>query len=553
MIEKDLKIDIFDEEKEVAYGTSYLDVTKDYQNRFEFPIIAVKHNGAFKELNEPILVGGKIKIYDLLTGNGNRIYLNGLVFMTIYAIKELYGKSTKIYVRYSIDKGLYIETNLTLTKEIIKDIKKKMEELVAQDLSITPKNVSRIEAMEYFEKLGDNDKVEMLKYNTNSYITLYKLGNMYDYFFTIMPISTGVLKYFDLVYINEKGFVLMYPDRYNGGAIGKYQHHPQRFDVYNKYQEWARIMNVPNASALNKKVSSGKIGDVIRIDEAIKTYRLIEIAKDIYEHKDRVKVILIAGPSSSGKTTTSLKLTNYLTMFGINPVQITMDDYFVPREKNPKKPDGSYDYECLEAMNLELLDDNIDRLLNGEEIMGPVFNFIKGEPEFTKKLKLEKNDIIIMEGIHGLNPEILKSIPRSKKYKIYISPLTALSIDNHNRISTADNRLLRRIIRDNRTRGYSVEQTLKAWKNVREGEEKYIFPYQDEANVIFNTALNYELGVLKTYVEPLLYSVDYNSDYYPEAKRLLNMLKTFLPIPSEEIPDDSILREFIGGSCFKVN
>ena len=553
MIEKSLKVNIFDEVKEVAYGTPYKEVTKEFQDRFKFPIVAVKHNGSFKELNDPIMAGGDIKVYDVLSGNGNRIYLNGLVLMLIYSIKELYGKSTKVYVRYSIDKGLYIETNLNLTKDIIKEIKKKMEEICKLDYSITPKNVSRIEAMEYFEKLGETDKVEMLKYNTNSYITLYKIGNMYDFFFTIMPISTGILKYFDLVYLNEKGFVLMYPNQYNDGEIGKYQHHPQRFEIYNKYQEWVRIMDIPNVSSLNRIVSSGNVGNLIRIDEAIQTNRLIEIARDIYNHKDRIKIILIAGPSSSGKTTTALKLTNYLTTFGINPVPISMDDYFVPRVKNPKKPDGSYDYECLEAIDLDLLDKNVDKLLNGEEITAPVYNFYKGEPEFIKKMKLNKSDVIIMEGIHGLNPEILKSIPRSKKYKIYVSPLTALSIDNHNRIATADNRLLRRIVRDNRTRGYSVEQTICSWRNVRQGEEKYIFPYQDEANATYNSALIYELGVIKTYVEPLLYCVDYSSEFYPEAKRLINLLKTFLPIPSEAIPDDSIMREFIGGSCFNVS
>lgn len=553
MIDNSLKVTIYDQEKEVAYGTPYKEIAKEYQHKFKFPILAVKHNGSFKELDSQISSNGEIMLYDLLSENGNKIYLNGLVFMTIYSIKELFGNSTKIYVRYSIDKGLYIETNLTLTRDIIKQIKRKMQEISEQDLTINSMSVSRIEAIDYFEKLGEDDKVSLLKYNTNEYIRLYKLGNMYDFFFSVLPPSTGTLNLFDLVYINEKGFVLMYPDRYNAGLIERYKHHPQRFDIYNKYKEWAKMMNIPNAAGLNNRVSCGRIGDLIRLDEAIKTYQLIEIAKEIYMHKDRIKIILIAGPSSSGKTTTSLKLTNYLTMFGINPVQISMDNYFVQRDKNPKKEDGSYDYECLEALDLKLFDKNIEDLLNGEEITAPVYNFLKGEPEFTNKMKLEKNDVLIIEGIHGLNPALLDNIPRSKKYKIYISPLTALTIDNHNRISTSDNRLLRRIVRDNRTRGYKVEDTLKVWESVREGEEKYIFPYQDEANTMFNTALIYEFGVLKTYAEPLLYSVDYNSEYYPEAKRLINLLKNFLPIPSEEIPDDSILREFIGESCYDVN
>jgi len=233
--------------------------------------------------------------------------------------------------------------------------------------------------------------------------------------------------------------------------------------------------------------------------------------------------------------------------------RLSLDDYFVPRAKNPKKKDGSYDYECLEALDLKLLNKNIASLLDGKEIVAPVYNFIKGEPEYIKPMLLEDNDILILEGIHGLNPKLLEEIPRNKQYKIYISPMTGVNIDRHNRISTSDNRLLRRIIRDNRTRGYKVEDTMASWENVRLGEEKYIFPYQDDANVTYNTALIYELGILKTYAEPLLYNVDYKSEYYAEAKRLLNLLKTFLPIPSDDIPDDSIIREFIGGSCFKVN
>jgi len=435
---------------------------------------------------------------------------------------------------------------------MIKEIKNKMLEVIKQDIKFLPKNVSRLEAIDYFEELGDNDKASMLRYNTNRYITLYKLGSMYDFYFSKMPTTTAVLSHFNIEYLNEEGFILMYPNRYNSGHVEKYQHHQQRFDVYNEYHEWVKIMNVRNSSDLNNIVSNGKIGNLIRLDETIQASRLLNIAKDIYSHKDRLKIILIAGPSSSGKTTTSIKLTNYLTSFGLNPIQISMDDYFLSRRDTPKKADGSYDYECLEAVNTQLFNENVDRLLNGEAIIAPVYNFLTGEPEYKLPMQLGANDVLVIEGIHALNPEILKNIPRSRKYKIYISPMTGINIDNHNRISTSDNRLLRRLIRDNRTRGHKVEKTLESWKNVREGEEKYIFPYQDEANVTFNTALIYELGILKTYAEPLLYSVSSKSEYYNEAKRLINLLKTFLPMPSEDIPDDSLLREFIGGSCFKV-
>ncbi len=552
MIENNQKITVCGEVKEITAGTTYEDLAKEFQSKFKFPILVAKQNSVFKELSAPVQPTGEVEFFDLLSGQGNRVYLNGLMYLTIYAIKELYGNATKVNVKYTIDKGLYIECSKKLDKDVIKNIKKKMEEIVEQDMNISKKNVSRIEAIEYFKKNNDIDKATMLRYNTNNYIKLYKLGNMYDYYFSKLPISTGVLKLFDITYLNENGFILLYPDRYNDGIVPKYTHHPQRFEVYNEYKDWLKIMNISNVSSLNEIVSSGHIGNLMRIDETIQDSRLLNIARDIWEHKDKLKIILIAGPSSSGKTTTSIKLVNYLKTFGMNPVQLSMDDYFVPRVKNPKKEDGSYDYECLEALDLKLLDSNIEKLLAGEKIMAPVYNFIKGEPEFTKELELGKNDIIVMEGIHALNPKLLPSIPRSKKFKMYISPLTALNIDNHNRISTSDNRLLRRIVRDNRTRGHKVETTLSAWSNVRLGEEKYIFPYQDEANVTFNTALIYELGVLKTYAEPLLYSVDIDSPYYAEAKRLINLLKTFLPMPSEDIPDDSLIREFIGGSCFKV-
>ncbi len=552
MIDKNLKVTIFGEEKILTAGTTFEELAKLYQSRFDYPIIVAREKGMYKELSEVIEGNSEIDFFDFSNCEGNRIYLNGLIYLVTYSVKELYGKNTKVFVRHTIDKGLYIELSKPITRDMIKEIKNKMNEVIEQNIPISAKNVSRLEAIEYFEKLGDKDKSSMLLYNTNSYITLYKLGNMYDFFFSKMPTSTGVLGEYNLEYLNEDGFILMYPNLYNLKEIKKYQHHPQRFEIYKEYHEWVKIMNIQNVSDLNRVVSSGKIGNLIRLDETIQANKLLTIAKDIYEHKDRIKIILIAGPSSSGKTTTSIKLTNYLTSFGLNPVPIAMDDYFISRKKTPKNPDGTYDYECLEAVNIDLLNENVNKLLNGEKIIAPIYNFITGEPEYIKEMQLEKNDILIIEGIHGLNPEVLKNIPKSRKYKIYISPLTGLNIDNHNRISTSDNRLLRRIIRDNRTRGHKVETTLEGWASVRRGEEKYIFPYQDEADVTFNSALLYELGVLKTYAEPLLYSVDPKSEYYDEAKRLINLLKTFLPMPSEAIPDDSILREFIGGSCFEV-
>lgn len=548
MIEN-IRVTVMGEEKEVSKNTTYLELSRMYQNNFKNPIIIAKQNNNYKELNDKIDSQGNIEFYDYTEREANRVYLNGLVYLTIYAFKDLY--NGKIRVKHSLDKGLYIETDIKINEEKIAFLKKRMYELVAMNLPIDKINVDRMDAIRYFESIKDHSKVGLMKYNTNTYVTLYKLGNLYNFFFSNMPITTGVLNSFDLKYLNETGFVLLFPTVYMEDTIKEYVHHPKIFEVFKEYHSWAKLMNIDNSYSLNELVSEGNIGSLIRMDEMLQSNRLFHIAKDIYSKKDSIKIILIAGPSSSGKTTTCNKLGMYLQSFGLIPHTISMDDYFVKRENTPKNKDGSYNFECLEAIDLKLFDKQMKELLEGKEVLMPIFNFLLGQPEFRKTLKLGENDILMIEGIHGLNPKILESVPKENKYKIYISPLTGLNLDNHNRMSTTDNRLLRRIVRDNKTRGYSVVDTLSSWPSVRKGEEEYIFPYQDEADCVFNSAFIYELGVLKTYVEPLLYSVDSNSPYYQEAKRLINMLKMFLPIPSEDIPKDSLLREFIGGSCFK--
>lgn len=547
MIEN-IKVTVMGEEKEVSKNTTYLELSRMYQSSFKNPIIIAKQHNQYKELNEKIDEEGNIEFCDYKDREANRIYLNGLVYLTIYAFKDLYGG--KIRVKHSLDKGLYVETDIKIDEEKISFLKKRMHELVAMNLPIDMINVDRLDAIKYFKSINDESKVGLMKYNTNTYVTLYKLGNLYNFFFSNMPTSTGVLNSFDLKYLSEDGFVLLFPTVYMDDSIKEYVHHPKIFEVFSEYHDWAKLMNIDNSYSLNELVSSGNIGNLIRMDETLQSNRLLNIAKDIYSKKDKIKIVLIAGPSSSGKTTTCNKLGMYLRSFGLIPHTVSMDDYFLKREDTPKTPEGEYDFEALEAVDLPLFDSQMKELLEGKEVTMPIYNFLLGQQEFRKKLKLGKDDILMIEGIHGLNPEILASIPRENKYKIYISPLTGLNLDNHNRISTTDNRLLRRIVRDNKTRGYGVVETIKRWPEVRKGEEKYIFPYQDEADCIFNSAFIYELGVLKTYVEPLLYSVDSNSQYYNEAKRLINMLKMFLPIPSEDIPKDSLLREFIGGSCF---
>ena len=539
------------EEKEIPSGLTFADVAKDYQDKFKYPIILAKTKNKYRELSDYIVDNDDIEFVDLKDRMGNLVYVNSLVYLASYAVTEAFGKNAKIIVKYSIDKGIYIETNFDLDMEKCKVLKAKMKELAEKNISITKCRVERYEAIEYFELNKETSKVNLLKYATNTHITLYKIGGMYDYFFTLMPPSTGCLKHFDIHFLNARGFVLLFPTVYIDG-IKKYEHHPKLFEVFREYQKWAEIMKISNVPALNTIVSNGRADDIIRIDETLQSNRLLNLAKDIVSRKDQVKIILIAGPSSSGKTTSCRKLSMYLRSFGLEPREISMDNYFVDRENTPLDENGEPDFECLEAVDIKKFDSDVKKLLNGEKVRLQIFNFVKGKSEPGEdEVTLGKNEVLIIEGIHALNDKILTSIDRKKKFKIYLSPLTILNIDIHNRISTTDNRLLRRIVRDNRTRGYKVEDTLRSWRKVRLGEEKHIFPNQDSADATFNTALIYEIGVLKTYVEPLLYSVSITSPYYEEARRLINVLKTFLPIPSDAVPDDSLLREFIGGSCFK--
>ena len=526
------------------------EIYTEFEQDFEHPILIARVNNSLKELNYRLQEDCAIEFLDLLSHEGNKVHINGLTLLLVCAVRNSYGKNANVKVQHSLDKGIYFHTSFKITEIKLSEIKAEMKRLIKKDLPISKLTIDRLEAIKYYEEIGWTSKSEVLKYNTDNYITLYRLGNVYDYFYYLMPISTGQLKEFDLTYIKDKGLVLRFPTTYSDGKIKKYQHHPDMFDAFSIYREWAKLMKIENATDLNKYLSSGKIVDLIKIDEVLQSNRLLYLAKDIYDKKNKTKIVLIAGPSSSGKTTTSRKLCMYLESFGLQPKAISMDDYFRDRKDTPKNEFGEYDYESLEAMDLELFDKQIASLLKGERIKVPTYNFIHGIKEYHNELELDDNDILIIEGIHALDNKILTNISRDKKFKIYICPLTELNLDNHNRVPTTDNRLLRRIIRDNRTRNYNVEHTLEQWPKVRAGEEKYIFPYQDEADATVNSAAIYEIGVLKTYVEPLLYAVDNKSPYYEEAKRLLNLLRVFLPITSDAIPEDAVIREFIGGSYF---
>ena len=547
------------EKVKVTYlGKSYMypkditleDISKDFQDNYSETIIMAEVNGRPYELNYKVTDDVTVDFFDLTSPTGNRVYESGLIFVLEKACLNML--NSEIEVKYSIDKGIYIKTHKKITKEDLDKVSREMKEIVKRNLPIQKNLVNRLEAIEYYKSTKSYDKVNVLKYSVNTNVNLYRLMDIYNYFFSYLPVSTGALKEFKLTYIDQNSFVLRYPNIYYLNKIPVYKHHDKLFNEFKKYDEWSEKLGIENVSSLNNKVTKGNVDDIVLLSENIQNNSLFKIAETIYNNK-KLKLILLAGPSSSGKTTTSKKLELFLKGFGLNPIAISIDNYFVDRDKTPRLPDGSYDFESLNSINVELFNKNLKDLLDGKEVTLPVYNFITGKSELSdESIKLGEKEILIVEGLHALNEELTYSIDRKNKYKIYLCPLTVLSLDNHNRIRTTDNRLLRRIVRDNRTRGYSASDTLSTWGKVREGEEKYVFPFQDEADVIFNTSLIYELGVLKTYAEPLLYSVEESDPMYKEAVRLLNLLKNILPISNDYIPVDSIVREFIGGGYFKL-
>ena len=547
------------EKVKVTYlGKSYMypkditleDISKDFQENYSETIIMAEVNGRPYELNYKLTDDVTVDFFDLTSPTGNRVYESGLIFVLEKACLNML--NSEIEVKYSIDKGIYIKTHKKITKEDLDKVSREMKEIVKRNLPIQKNLVNRLEAIEYYKSTKSYDKVNVLKYSVNTNVNLYRLMDIYNYFFSYLPVSTGALKEFKLTYIDQNSFVLRYPNIYYLNKIPVYKHHDKLFNEFKKYDEWSEKLGIENVSSLNNKVTKGNVDDIVLLSENIQNNSLFKIAETIYNNK-KLKLILLAGPSSSGKTTTSKKLELFLKGFGLNPIAISIDNYFVDRDKTPRLPDGSYDFESLNSINVELFNKNLKDLLDGKEVTLPVYNFITGKSELSdESIKLGEKEILIVEGLHALNEELTYSIDKKNKYKIYLCPLTVLSLDNHNRIRTTDNRLLRRIVRDNRTRGYSASDTLSSWGKVREGEEKYVFPFQDEADVIFNTSLIYELGVLKTYAEPLLYSVEESDPMYKEAVRLLNLLKNILPISNDYIPVDSIVREFIGGGYFKL-
>ncbi len=546
-----IKVNYKDKVFEVEEGISALDFIKNNIDVDLNTVMACKISNEVKSLDDANLKKDcNFDIVDYTTADGSRIYVRGLTFIMLKAFGEVYPE-LKITVNYSLGHSVYCEAEdgTEITYEMIENVEKRMREIVDEDIHFEKRVLTIEEAKNLYEKDGRDDKLGIIGNRMKSHVSVYACGETINYFYGVMPLSTGVIKYFDIMNY-EKGFIIVYPRRSNPTVVEKITETKKLYTTFDDYDRLHKALNVANVSELNAWVKSGKIADLIRISEALHEKKLANIADMIASDREK-RIVLIAGPSSSGKTTFAQRLGIQLRVNGIEAVTLSMDNYFVNREENPRDEDGNYDFECLEAIDVKLFNEQLTALLNGEEVSLPTFDFATGTRQYLGNFaRLKENQVLVIEGIHVLNDKLTESIPRSKKFKIYISALTALNIDDYNRISTTDSRLLRRMLRDSKYRSHSATATLKMWPSVRRGEEKYIFPYQEEADVMFNSSLVYEIAVLKTYVEPLLADVGRDEPEFSEAKRLYEFLGYFLPIEKDDIPINSIIREFIGGGCF---
>lgn len=535
----------------VPAGSLLKDVVKQFETEATGPILAVKCNNDLLELTRTVERDCDIDFIDLRCDDGQRIYQRSLVMVLVKAVRDLF-PGAQVTIEHSLSNGLYGEIHHTtpIGEQEIEMIAGRMQEIIAADLPFCRETVSKEEAMEFFRGAGQEDKVQVLKYRQTETVHLYTLDNVKDYFYGYMVPSTGYLKLFRLLYYFP-GFILQIPSKYNPHSIPPYCEQPKLAAIFREAERWGRIEQISYVGSLNEKIEKGEIGDLIRLAEVLHENKIAKIAEMIVENLDTIRIVLIAGPSSSGKTTFAQRLSLHLRVHGLQPVAISLDDYFVDRELTPRDESGNYDFESIEAIDLELFNRDLACLLQGKEVEIPVFDFREGKRKYTgRKLRITPEQPIILEGIHCLNDRLTHSIPSANKFKIYISCLTHLNLDAHNRIPTTDVRKLRRICRDYQFRNHGAEDTLRMWDSVRRGEERNIFPFQENADVMFNSSLAYELAVLKPVVEPLLLSIGPSSDQYSEAKRLLAFLSYFLPLEDDEVPATSILREFIGGSPF---
>ncbi len=536
---------------EVDKGTTIYELSKIYQPKLEYDIVGVEIENQPVPMDTPINKATKLDFIDLTSQNGYRINKSGLMFVTVVALKEIYGDDYNITFNHSIANGLHmtIDGEKKFTLNDAKKLKTKMNEIISGDERIYSMNVEVDGMINYLNRMKENEKATNIHNLNAKVVSMYKLRNHLNYFYSEMPYSTGCLKRYDLVYLGENKLVLLFPTKVQKYKQPEYIHYQSVIKCFEEGERWINDLETPYITDINQIVSDCKIEDFIKMVETHFNNEIHDLVDDIVKKKARY--VLFAGPSSTGKTTTTKKVALQLRSRGYDVYVMSTDDYFKEREDSPKDENGKYDFECLECLDLKLLNKQLKDLIAGKKVNVPTFNFKTGKKEYNEEVKLAEGTIILIEGLHSINDAMTPELDSKLKYKVYLSPFIPIKLDRHNYISTTDLRLMRRIVRDNRSRSFDVGKTITYWDTVRCGEEKYIFPFINSIDMIINTSLIYEIGVLKVYVEPLLYSVKRNSPSYSEARRLISFLKNFFPIPSDYIPNDSILREFIGKSYFE--
>ena len=534
--------------------TTWLEVALEYQHFYESDILLVRVNGKLQELHKHVK-DCSLQFITAKDKPGMSAYQRSATLVMLKAFYEVVGaeRVKKVSVDFSIGKGFFVapEGDFRLTDQLLKQVKDKMQEYVDQSIPIMKRSMSTDDAVELFQHHRMYDKARLFYYRRVSRVNIYSIGGFEDYYYGYMVQNTSYIRYFDLIPYHY-GFILMMPQMSDPVRIPPFEPQEQLFETLADSARWSKRMDLENVGALNDKIASGQMQRLILVQEALQEKRLADIAAEI-SSRENVKFVMIAGPSSSGKTTFAHRLSVQLEAIGLKPHPISVDNYFVNRADSPRDEQGNYNYEALECLDLKQFNEDMTALLKGQRVEMPIYNFKKGVREYKGDyMQLGPADILVIEGIHCLNDRLSYALPRESKFRIYISALTQLNIDEHNRIPTTDGRLLRRMVRDARTRGTSARETIKMWPSVRRGEEENIFPFQEEADAMFNSALIYELSILKQYAEPLLFGIPKDCEEYLEAKRLLKFLDYFRGVRSEDIPKNSILREFIGGSCLNV-
>lgn len=544
-------ITLNNEKYEIEKKTTLLELARRFKDSYQSAIVAARVNNDIRELSYGLAEDAKVGFIDLTDEDGMRIYRRSLYFIFIKAVNEVFPGRNAV-ISHPMSNGVYCEIrgDEELTEIDVEAVQKKMNEIVSCALPFEKKIVSTESARELYKKTGRLDKYEVLEHRQKPYVTVYNCGGYEDYYYGYMVPDTSYIKCSSLKF-HQPGVVIQFPSKGKPEELPEFEEQKKLFKVFIEYKKWVRILGVENVGALNDIVKAGGIGDLIRVSEALHEKKIAEIADKITNHEEEKRIVLISGPSSSGKTTFANRLGIQLRVNGYAPKTISLDNYFVNRDRTPKDEDGEYDYEALEAIDVDLFNKHLAALLGGHEVEIPVYNFETGSREsFGQKMIMNKNTILVIEGIHGLNDRLTASISPEDKYKIYVSALTSMNIDDHNRIPSTDTRIIRRIVRDNQFRGCSAINTINRWPSVRRGEEKNIFPYQENADIMFNSSLVYELCLLKTYAEPLLMQLGPENERYSEVKRLIEFLSYFLPIDGKEVPNNSIVKEFVGGSCF---